>query len=145
MKELENIHSIIGTLMLLGLVTVLLFRNRLPGWFFLIVMLAVMLFKAIDMIKNNPLRMVADTVCITGILCNFTAILFNGLKMPVLVPAPAPAFGLQGIWRPMVESDHAKFLCDRFMMIDYCFSIGDVLVLFGTMLLIFSGKRIPLI
>ena len=127
--NINNIKMVLSAIMFLGLFPYLYYRDRMSAYVSLIGFIVILGLWAIYIIQNPWPRKIGWIILAIGATCNQIAIWSNGGKMPV-----ADNFVPHGLWRPMVETDHVKFLCDIYW---HSTSIGDLIALGGFMLLMF--------
>jgi hypothetical protein len=127
MELVKDIRAIFCFIMLLGLIPYLWFRDSLTYKIaFTGFLLISVIWVCSIIIFPFPVK-AGWIILLVGASCNQAAMLANGFRMPV-----DNTFTPHGVWRPMVETDKLKFLCDIYWG---SASIGDLIALAGVILL----------
>jgi len=132
---IKKVQMVCGILAFLGLPWFLFYRDKLTAPVFAAVVVFCMLMSISYIITAPWPRRAAWCGFLLGAILNQTAVWANGGMMPVKTGTYS-----HGIWRPMVETDRLKFLCD------VCWgstSVGDWITLGSIVLMILFGVLWP--
>jgi hypothetical protein len=128
---IDEIKAVLTVVVLLGLFPYLWYRDRIGAWVSLIGFVVIMGIWIICIIESPWPKKIAYGVLAIGASCNQLAIWANHGKMPV-----KNVFEPHGLWRPMVDSDKLKFLCDIYWGST---SIGDLIAVGGFILIMIAS------
>ena len=127
MGIINNIKIALSLVVFAGIPFFLWYREKLTALVFTAIVAVVMLIQILYIISTPWPKKLFWFGLLFGAILNQIAVWSNGGMMPV-----KGGTYTHGLWRPMVESDKVKFLCDIYC--NSC-SIGDLIV-FGSIILL---------
>lgn len=119
---IREIRLIFAGILFLGIWPYLWYRDDVKAWVAFIGYVVCCVLWATYIVERPFPQNLGWIIISVGATCNQVAIWANRGMMPVKA-----VFEPHGLWRPMVESDRLKFLCDIYGGA----SIGDIIALSG--------------